>query len=244
MQCVILAGGLGTRMAHVTGTGPKALIPVRGIPFAAYQLEHLAREGITRVVYSIGHRGELIRDFAGDGSAWGLSVQYLEDGPELLGTAGALRKGLDQGLVDSPFLVMYGDSFLPIRFAPVVRAFERSKLPALITVYRNEDKWDRSNVLYEQGIVRLYDKRSERRAPGMLHIEYGLSVLAAGALEEGALSGVSPADLADVFHALSVRGRLAAHEVTQRFYEIGSPGGLEDLERYLLAEPRSPTRLG
>jgi len=226
-------------MAGVAGDLPKALIPVNGVPFAAHQLDRLAKEGITDVVYSIGHRGELIRAFVGDGSAWGLRVEYVEDGPTLLGTAGTIRKGLDEGVVDSSFLVLYGDSFLTAAYAPVVRAFENSMLPALITVYRNDDRWDRSNVVFEDGKLRLYDKRPERRTPQMRYIEYGLSAMTAEAL--AGIAPALPADLGDVFHALSVEGRLAAHEVSERFYEIGSPVGLEELRRYL-ALKRPPAR--
>jgi len=239
VQCVILAGGLGTRMAKLAGDLPKALIPVGGVPFAAHQLDRLVQEGVTEVVYSIGYRGELIRDFVGDGSRWGLRVEYLEDGPTLLGTAGALRKGLDERLLRPSFLVIYGDSYLPIEYAAVMRAWERSSMPALITVYPNEDRWDRSNVVYEDGVARLYDKRPEFRKPAMRHIEYGLSVLTTGVLAEEVAPGTI-ADLADLFRSLSVGGRLAALEVTQRFYEIGSPAGLEDLERRLSASRRPP----
>ncbi len=235
MQCVILAGGLGTRMAHLSGELPKTLIPVDGVPFAAHQLRRLALNGVTSVVYSIGHRGDLIRDFVGDGSAWGVQVEYLEDGPRLLGTAGALRKGLAEGMVSSPFLLLYGDSYLTADYGQAIRAFEQAGLPALMTVYRNEGRWEPSNVIYESGLVHLYDKRPESRTAAMRHIEYGLSVLTSAALHEEVLPE-QPADLADVSHILSLKGRLAGHEVDERFYEIGSPGGLEDLERYLRAQ--------
>lgn len=235
MQCVILAGGLGTRMAHLSGELPKTLIPVDGVPFAAHQLRRLALNGVTSVVYSIGHRGDLIRDFVGDGSAWGVQVEYLEDGPRLLGTAGALRKGLAEGMVASPFLLLYGDSYLTADYGQAIRAFEQAGLPALMTVYRNEGRWEPSNVIYESGLVHLYDKRPESRTASMRHIEYGLSVLTSAALREEVLPE-QPADLADVSHILSLKGRLAGHEVDERFYEIGSPGGLEDLERYLRAQ--------
>ena len=163
MQCVILAGGLGTRMRPFTERLPKALIPVNGVPFASHQLRLLARQGVRDVVYSIGYMGERIRSYVGDGNAWGLRVQYLDDGPTLLGTAGALRKGLAAGLIQSPFLTLYGDAFLPTAFQPVVRAFTTAAQPALMTVYRNADAWAPSNVDFAEGMVRLYDKRPEHR---------------------------------------------------------------------------------
>lgn len=234
MQCVVLAGGLGTRMRHFTERLPKALIPVNGVPFASHQLALLASQGIEEVVYSIGYRGSMIRSYVGDGSTWGLSVKYLEDGPTLLGTAGALRRGLDQGVVDSPFLVLYGDAYLPIDYAPVFEAFSAAGLPALMTVYRNADAWAPSNAVFSEGIVRLYDKRPQHRSSEMSYIDYGLSVLTADAIEV-AVEADGAADLSDVFHRLSVEGRLAGYEVRQRFFEVGSPGGLADLERALTA---------
>ena len=232
LQCVILAGGLGTRVRHLTGDRPKALIPVNGAPFAGHQLSWLAAQGLKEIVYSVGHRGEAIRNFVGDGSAWGLTVTYLEDGPTLLGTAGALRRGLDLGVIRSPFLTLYGDAYLPVAYAPVIAAFEASGRPALMTVFRNEDAWGRSNVVFRDGLVRLHDKRPEARRTDMLHIDYGLSVVTAAPLEERVGAG-EVADLSEVFRDLSLDGLLAGFEVTQRFYEVGSPEGIADLEAYL-----------
>ncbi|HSH61113.1 MAG TPA: NTP transferase domain-containing protein [Acidimicrobiales bacterium] len=237
MQCVILAGGLGTRMRQVAGDLPKALIPVNGVPFASHQLSWLAGQGVSEIVYSVGHRGEMIRSYVGDGSQWGVRARYLDDGPTLLGTGGALRKGLDEGLIESPFITLYGDSFLPVAYPPVVEAFFSGGLPALMTVYRNADAWVPSNAIYSEGIVRLYDKRPEHKSPDMAHIDYGLSVLTAGPLEEMVEPG-RPADLSDVFHLLSLSGRLAGHDVTERFFEVGSPAGLADLERHLTTPPQ------
>lgn len=234
MQCVILAGGLGTRMRPFTERLPKALIPVNGVPFASHQLAWIAGQGIEDIVYSIGYRGEMLRSYVGDGRSWGLKVEYLEDGPTLLGTAGALRRGLDLGVVEAPFLVVYGDAYLPIDYPPVVEAFLAARLPALMTVYRNADAWAPSNAVFSDGMVRLYDKRPERRLPEMSYIDYGLSVLTAEPLEEAVEPG-RPADLSDVTHRLSVEGRLAGYEVSQRFFEVGSPSGLADLECFLAA---------
>jgi NDP-sugar pyrophosphorylase family protein len=236
VQCVILAGGLGTRMRPLTDQLPKALLPVNGAPFAHHQLTLLAAEGVTDVVYSVGHRGEMIVEAVGDGSTWGLTVRYVFDGTQLRGTAGALRLALDAGVLDRSFLVLYGDSYLPIAYRPVVDAFERTELPALMTVLRNDDRWDASNVCFEGGRLLSYDKQ-RRRTDGRVprHIDYGLSVLERSLIEEQ----VPPdevADLSDLFHRLSVEQRLAGLEVDRRFFEIGSPEGLAALEQHL----RSP----
>lgn len=235
LQCVILAGGLGTRVRHLTGGLPKALVPVNGEPFASHQLHWLAQQGIKEVVYSIGHRGDAIRGFVRDGAEWGLRVAYLEDGPTLLGTAGALRRGLVLGAIDDTFLVLYGDAFLPVAYDPVVAAFERSRSPALMTVFRNEDAWGPSNVVFSEGRVHLHDKRPEAKRPDMHYIDYGLSVFTAAPVEEYVAPG-DAADLSDVFRKLSVEGLLAGFEVDQRFYEVGSAAGIADLEAHLREE--------
>ncbi len=232
LQCVILAGGLGARMRPLTERLPKVLLPVAGEPFAHHQLTHLARQGVREVVLSIGHQGEQVRAYVGDGSKWGLAVSFLEDGPTLLGTAGALREGLRQGLIRSPFLTLYGDSYLPVDQREVVTAFTAAGAPALMTVYRNSDAWDRSNVVFGGTRVRLYDKRPGAAVPQMQHIDYGLSVLTKDPLLR-LVPATGAWDLAEVFHQLSVEGLLAGHEVRQRFYEIGSPAGLADLEHHL-----------
>src|SRR5258705_5773875 len=113
MQCVILAGGLATRLWPATQTIPKLLIPINGRPFADYQLGWLARQNVTDVVYCIGYLGEQVRAAVGDGSRLGVGVRYADEGHELKGTGGALRVALDAGLLAESFFVLYGDSFLP-----------------------------------------------------------------------------------------------------------------------------------
>ena len=234
VQCVILAGGLATRMRPLTDTVPKALLPVAGRPFAHWQLSWLAAQGVADVVYCIAHLGGQIRAFVGDGSAWGLGVAYAEDGPRLRGTAGAIADTARSGLLDESFLVLYGDSYLDVAVETVWRAFGAAAQPMLMTVLRNDDAFDRSNVRYREGMVELYEKGvADTRGAGMHHIDYGLS-----ALRRDPLLGEVPADgrrhdLAELAHRWSRRGRVAGFEVGERFYEIGSPGGLADLERHL-----------
>ena len=227
MQCVILAGGLGTRMRPLTDTCPKTLLPACGRPFAYHQLHWLAAQGVTEVVYSIGHQGDMIRRYWAEEQSPISSVRYIDEGEQLRGTAGALRLAREQDALDERFFVIYGDSFLPVEYGPIWRAFQASGQPALMTVLRNEGRWDRSNVIYQSGRIVLYDKAA---TPGMQYIDYGLSCF-----RRDLFDGPTPADLAALFHELSVSGRLAAFEVHERFYEIGSPAGLRDFERYLNA---------
>ncbi len=233
MDCVILAGGLGTRMRPLTATMPKNLLPVLGQPFASHQLAHLAAQGVKRVVYAIGHMGQAIRDYVGDGRTWGVDVTYADEGSQLQGTAGALRVAYQSGLLPERFFVLYGDSYLPTAFRPVWTAFEMSRQPALMTIFRNDGRWETSNVLYDDNGRVLYDKhRRSASAPRMRHVDYGLSVMERGVIERY-VRPEGKADLADVFETLSIEGNLAAYEVSERFYEIGSPSGLTDLEWYL-----------
>jgi NDP-sugar pyrophosphorylase family protein len=232
MQCTILAGGLGTRMLPRTESIPKTLLPVLGRPFADYQLQWLRSQGVTKVVYCIGHLGSMIRDYVGDGSAWGLEVRYSDEGESLRGTAGALRLACDNGLLRDRTFVLYGDSWLTASLPEVDDAFLQSRLPALMTVLRNEGRWDTSNVEYADGSIRCYDKTPAPHRSRMTYIDYGLLVWSRDAIARYVPAGVR-ADLADVLRSLSTEQLLAGFEVQERFYEIGSPSGLADLESFL-----------
>ena len=210
---------------------PKALVPVLGEPFAFHQLRLLAAQGVRDVVYVVGHRAAQIRDAVGEGSDFGLDVSYVDEGDELHGTGGALRVALDSGSLGEVFGVLYGDSYLPAELAPIWAAFAKSDRQALMTVYRNEDRWDRSNAVLEDGLVVVYDKRPEARDPRMAWIDYGISVLRRGVVD-GIPAGAT-VDLAEIYRTLSSRGELAGYEVAERFYEVGSPAGVADLERHL-----------
>jgi NDP-sugar pyrophosphorylase family protein len=234
MQCVILAGGLGTRMRPLTDVCPKTLLPVRGRPFAHHQLHWLAAQGVHEVVYCIGRHGDLIRRY------WAMepcpvhSIRWVDEGEKLRGTGGALRLAFEQGVLEESFLVIYGDSFLPVRFAPVWQAFEASRQPALMTVLRNEGRWDTSNAIFRAGRVVLYDKNP---APGMSYIDYGLLAFTRRIFAQAAAEVF---DLADLLHQLSSDGQLAGFEVAERFYEVGSAMGLLELDRYLAGRDPAP----
>jgi NDP-sugar pyrophosphorylase family protein len=235
MQCVILAGGLGTRMRPRTETVPKSLLEVAGRPFVDHQLEWLSAHGCREVVLSIGHMGEMIEAHVGDGSRFGLSVRYVNEGATLRGTAGAVRLALDSGALAEEFLLTYGDSYLPVDFAAVAAAFRASGAPALMTVFHNEGRWDKSNVIFDEatGTIVLYDKtRSRRPVEEFRYIDYGISAMRRSVVESEIPSG-ERCDLAEVFGELSRRGEVAGLRIRERFYEIGSPEGLADLETLL-----------
>lgn len=223
----ILAGGLATRLRPLTERVPKVLVPVAGKPFLAHQLELLHKQGVHRAVLCLGHLGEMVEREFGDGRLYGVHLQYSYDGPVLLGTGGALKRALP--LLGKEFFVLYGDSYLPIDFKPVADFFARSGRLGLMTVYRNEGRYDTSNVVFGDGEIKVYDKRN--KLPTMQHIDYGLSLFKAKAFEEWPAD--KPFDLADVMQRLVAKKELAGYEVKERFYEIGSHAGLAELEELL-----------
>ena len=254
-QIALLAGGLATRMRPQTETIPKSLLPVAGRPFIEWQLELLQAGGLRRVVLCVGYLGEQIVAAVGDGREWGMEVRYSWDPPgQPLGTGGALVNAFD--LLEEAFFVLYGDSYLPTDYQAVAQAFEAASYPALMTVYRNENRWDPSNVRLEGDRVAYYEKGCQ----GADYIDYGLTALRREVLEPGrerqrsAISDQRPArngevvalrspltadrcplDLAEIYRELVRRGEMGAYEVGERFYEIGKPEGLRDLEAYLRA---------
>ncbi len=228
LPVAILAGGLATRLRPITETIPKALVEVAGQPFITRQLNFLREQGVRKVVLCIGYLGEMIQTLVGDGSQFGLEVVYSPDGPELLGTGGAIKQALP--LLGPNFFVLYGDSFLPVEFAPVENAYFESGKPALMTVLKNGDRWDKSNVIFSEGLLIEYNKINPK--PSMAFIDYGLGAISSDVLETYRTGEIF--DLAQVYHTLSMKGQLAGYEVYERFYEIGSHNGLQECEEYFL----------
>jgi NDP-sugar pyrophosphorylase family protein len=228
---IILAGGLATRLRPITEKIPKALIEVGGQPFIAHQLRLLRSRGIERVIISTWYRGEMIRDYVGNGSQFGIHVEYIPDGDNPLGTGGAIRRALK--LLDGPFFVLYGDSYLPCDYADIQAFFCAEKQPGLMTVYRNQGKWDTSNVEMADGQILAYDKVNQTSR--MAFIDYGLGMFVPDAFTH--LADGQRADLADIYQALVSQKHLLAYEVKQRFYEIGSFDGLRELDELLANNP-------
>jgi NDP-sugar pyrophosphorylase family protein len=237
VQVVILAGGLGTRIRSVASEIPKCLIPVAGRPFADRQLRWLAGQGVSDVLYSIGHLGEQIRAFAGDGARWNLNIRYVDEGTHLRGTAGALRLALEADLLEERFEVLYGDSYLDVDLQEVGEAHRASGLLAFMTVYRNAGKWEESNAVFDGTLVTRYEKHCPEPPAEMCFVDYGLSSLARAVVERYVAPGIE-SDLASLYSRLSREGQLGGFEVSSRFYEIGSPDGLRQLEEHL-ASPSS-----
>lgn len=227
VPAAILAGGLATRLGSVTRQTPKALIELAGKPFIDHQLALLHRNGIRRVVLCLGHLGEQVEAHVRDGSQFGMSVRYSYDGDKLMGTGGALRRARE--LLDDFFWVMYGDSYMDIDYQAALADFARCDVAGLMVVLRNNNRWDRSNVVFRDGQLLQYDKRQQ--TPDMQYIDYGVAILRRDALDR--VPDDRPYDLANFYSELVAEGQMAGHEVTKRFYEIGTPASLEEARQYL-----------
>ena len=227
VPAALLAGGLATRLRPVTQKIPKALVELAGKPFIDHQLELLRQNGICRVVLCLGYLGEQVEAHLGDGSKFGMELRYSYDGDKLLGTGGAIRRAAH--LLGDVFWVMYADSYMDIDYRAVLEDFASRDALGMMTVLRNENRWDRSNVVFRDGTLIRYDKR--RQTPDMEYIDYGVALLRRKALERIPAGEVF--DLADLYTQLVAEGQMAGHEVHDRFYEIGTPASLEEARKYL-----------
>jgi NDP-sugar pyrophosphorylase family protein len=234
LPVALLAGGMATRLRPITEKIPKLLVEVAGEPFFSHQLRLLRAAGLTRIVLCVGYLGEMIVEQYGDGAKWGVQIEYVFDGPKLLGTGGALIKALPR--LGDAFYVLYGDSYLPVDYRAVGDFFRRSGQLGLMTVYENHGRYDTSNVWFEDGAIKVYDKKN--KLPQMHHIDYGLGLFQAAAFADSPRDAV--VDLAEVQKALVVRGQLAGYEIKERFYEIGSHEGLSELNQLLQAKSAPP----
>lgn len=218
---------MATRLRPITEKIPKLLVEVAGEPFFSHQIRLLKNAGLTHLVLCVGYLGEKIVELYGDGAKWGVKIEYVFDGPKLLGTGGALIKALPR--LGDAFYVLYGDSYLPVDYHAVGDFFLRSGRLGLMTVYENHGRYDTSNVWFEAGAIKVYDKKN--KLPQMHHIDYGLGVFRAAAFDGFPHDAV--VDLAEVQKSLVARGELAGYEIKQRFYEIGSHEGLKELDAWL-----------
>src|SRR5688572_27931943 len=223
----LLAGGLATRLRPITEKIPKALVDIDGKPFIDHQLALLRRNGIRKVVMCLGYRGEMVQDHCGDGSRYEMELKYSFDGEKLMGTGGAIKRAAH--LLDEVFWVMYGDSYMDIDYRAVLAFFDRSGAQGLMTVLRNANRWDKSNVVFRAGKLMRYDKRNATAE--MDHIDYGVGILRRDVLAE--VPEDQPFDLAALYTRMVDEGRMVGYEVTNRFYEIGTRDALEEARAYL-----------
>ncbi|HEY7107097.1 MAG TPA: sugar phosphate nucleotidyltransferase [Acidimicrobiia bacterium] len=224
----VLAGGLGTRLRELSGDDlPKALLPLLGRPFIDWKLAGLAAAGVQQVVLLVGHRADQIRAHVGDGARFGVEVRCIDDGPQLLGTGGALRRALPE--LPDTFWVTYGDSLLEVDLRAAQSTLEGSPRHSLMTVLHNRDRWQPSNVVVDRGVVVAYHK--DPPPPAAQHIDYGMLLLHRRAWDS--FTDDLPFDLADVLAPLVEARQLAAYEVSSRFHDIGTPDAVRETESFL-----------
>ena len=224
---VVLAGGLAKRIRPVTENIPKSLIIINGKPFIDWQLELLANKGFSKVILCVSHLSNLIKDHVGDGSKYNLEILYSDDGPNQLGTGGAIKNALP--LIEGEFIVTYGDAYLDIEYKDVIQAFSKFREPAMMTVYENRNMYDLSNVDFRANRIHNYEKNNPN--PSWTYIDYGLSFFRQETFINDKYGTCF--DLSDVWIDLSKKRKLAAYEVSSRFYEIGSLEGIQEFSKYL-----------
>lgn len=227
LTVAILAGGLATRLQPILKDTPKSMIDICGKPFIDWQLRLLSESGVKKVVLCTSYKSEIIEEYVGNGSKYGIEVNYSKDGPTQLGTGGAIKKAT--AILEEKFMVLYGDSYLPTNYNAVQNAFQNLNESALMTIYKNNNEFDTSNVSFEFGKVKKYSKTSNSNE--FTYIDFGLSIF-----NKNVFSGYSlnrNFDLSDVFASLCDDNQLAAFEVKERFYEVGSSSGIRDFSDYL-----------
>jgi len=225
---IILAGGLATRLHPITEKFPKSMIEVAGKPFIDHQLNLLKTKGIKEVILCLGYLGEIIEEYVKDGSAYCINVSYSYDGDKLLGTGGAI-KNIGDRLPDN-FFVLYGDSYLDVDYLVIENSYCSSYKKALMTVYNNGGKWDSSNVVYNNNEIVYYSKKN--KVDNMDYIDYGLGIFSKETFQT--IKNEHVFDLADVYGKLIEERQLFGYEVYERFYEIGSIDGLNELEQKII----------
>ena len=226
LSVAILAGGLGKRLGNLTKETPKALIDISGKPFIAYQLDYLRKEGFKNVTICSSYLSDKIKKYVGDGSKFNLNISYSEDGPKLLGTGGCIKKASKKQ--DNSFFILFGDTFLPINYSIIEKAFFKQGNPALMTILKNHNQCDKSNAHFENNLV-VYNKKKPKKY--MKYIDYGLSVVNNSIFKE--FPDNKHFDISDVFQKLSEKKLLSGYEVKERFYEIGSTKGLKETIKFL-----------
>ncbi len=226
MQAVILAGGLGTRLRSVAKGVPKAMVPVNGRPFLEYEVALLRKEGVDDLVVCLGHLGDSITRHFGDGSGFGVRMRYSEDGPKLLGPAGALRKA--EKLLGDAFFVTYGDVYLRAPYSQMLERLMASGRSAMMGAYRNENRHGRSDLKVARGVVVGYDKTGKER---LSWVNFGVT-----AMRKRALAGIPRGRVVEeeeFYNGLIKGGELLAFTVKRRPYEIGTPESLAEFSHYI-----------
>jgi NDP-sugar pyrophosphorylase family protein len=226
MQVVILVGGLATRLGKLAYNTPKSMILIEGRPFLEYQLELISKQNIKDIVLCVGHLGEKIKSYFNDGKKFGVKIDYSWE-ETLLGTGGAIKNA--EGLLQNEFMMLYGDSYLPVDYHKLINIFIGKNTLGTMVIYKNNNKYDKSNIVLNEGRIKAYDK--EKKLPEMVYIDAGLSIFKKEVLKK--LPDGKHIPLDTIIKQLIDSGQLSSYITKQRFYEVGSPKGLQDFRNYI-----------
>jgi len=242
VQAVILAGGAGTRLRPLTLNTPKPMIDINGKPFLLYIIEELKKYNAQDIVLCIGYLPEKFQEFFGDGSKFGVKISYSVE-KEFLGTAGAIK--LAEKYLSDDFLVLNGDTYLPLNFADVYQEFEAANKSGLIVVYDNTKFAAEPNIaIDQQNNVIAYAKKEPLKKGDQLievqidqgkdyrYVDAGVYVFKKEILDLVAAGQfVSLEGL--VYSQLIQKGQLKAYPTSQRYYDLGTPERLVDIRKVL-----------
>ena len=215
-QAVILAGGRGTRLKPLTDTRPKPMIEVLGKPFLAYQIEQLRDQGFKKVLLLLGYLPEVVQEYCGNGSRWGVKVEYSISAAE---DETGRRLKLAQDLIDPCFLLLYCDNYWPMSIDKMWSRFVASRAPAMITVYTNKDGYTRNSVRVDtDGYVAIYDKTCG--SPGLQGVEISYALIHKAVLQLLPAKNLSVEEA--LYSRLAENRQLAAYITDHRYYSVGA----------------------
>ena len=227
MQVVILCGGLGTRLGPLVQNTPKSLIDIEGFPFLDYQMRLLSNAGLNEVLFCVGKLGQKIISYL-DSSWKDMNVSFSKEFGELLGTGGALVNAKDK--LRDDFLVIYGDSYLDVNYNKIISYYKKNNYDSLMTVYKNQNRFDKSNVVFDGKLVKKYGKNMRHESP--IYIDYGINIFK----KEIIIENIAPDtfyNLSDLQSELAFKGRLLGYEVKDRFYHIGDLEALKSFRNFI-----------
>jgi len=226
MQIAIMCGGLATRLGSLAANIPKSMIDIDGKPFLEHQIEMLKKHNITDIVLCVGHLSDKIEDYFGNGNKFGVNIKYSQDGDKALGPIGAIKNA--ESLLDDVFFIMYGDSYLSVDFQKAYSFFKEHDKLGLMVVYKNNDKYDKSNLIIKDNMVVGYKEK------GAAYIDYGTSIISKKALD--LVPKNTMYSTGKFFSDLISKKELLAFEAEKRFYHIGNPDALGELRNYIRSQ--------
>ena len=227
MQMIILCGGLATRLGKITKNIPKSMVKIKNKPFLEYQIEILKKRSIKDIVLCVGHLSDQIEQYFGNGENFGVNIKYSYDGDKQLGPIGALKNAED--LLKEDFFIMYGDSYIDVDFQQISSFFKKHDKLGLMVVYKNFNKYDKSNLIIKDNIIIAYGEKE--RTEDMVYIDYGTSILSKKSMK--LIPKNTFYSTGQLFTDLISKGELIAFEVKNRFYHIGNPDALEEFNNYI-----------